>query len=142
MLMAWGIFAMSSYLLKRTTKNWPCLLGLFTIGALAGAHIMNVSWKGYGANFSRMIALQIIVAILAVFIHYMRTNKKCLISTGLLYLSIALVWLIISSQWLHLHMIFDVSLLDQRIMILLGESIFLSFAYFGWISPQKTERRR
>ena len=83
-----------------------------------------------------MIALQVIVAALAVWIRHMQTNGRQIIGASIVVLSLPLIWLIIQSQWLHLHMIFDVSLLDQRITILVGEASFLLLAYLGWLDPR------
>jgi len=111
------------------------------VAIAAGAHIWRISWQGCGANFSRMIALQIIVATLAVWIRYLQTLKKHIIGSGLIILSLPLIWLVIRSQWLHLHMIYDASLLDQRITILVGEAGFLLLAYTGWIDLRRTKDR-
>ena len=119
-------------MLSRSKNKWPVLLAL-VLALIAGAYIACISWKGYGANFSRMIALQIIVANLAILIHFLQIKKKHWISSGILLLSIPCLWGIISSQWLHLYMIFDSSLLDQRLTILVGELTFLLLVYLGWI---------
>lgn len=88
-----------------------------------------------------MIALQIIVAALAVWIRYFRTRRNHIVAGGLIILSVPLIWLVIRSQWLHLHMIYDASLLDQRITILVGEASILLLAYLGWIPPRRTKDR-
>jgi len=136
LVLCWGIFVFVSWVKRRTKRSWPILLLMLLAAVVAGAHIWRISWRGYGANFSRMIALQVIVAALAVWIRHMQTNGRQIIGASIVVLSLPLIWLIIQSQWLHLHMIFDVSLLDQRITILVGEASFLLLAYLGWLDPR------
>ena len=92
-----------------------------------------ISWQGYGANFSRMIALQVVIATLSVWLRYFRAKGSSLLGSAVLLLSVPLIWLVIQSQWLHLHMIFDADLRYQRLMILFGEVCFLGLSYFGWM---------
>ncbi len=122
-------------------RSWPALIFIVLAAVAAGTYIWCISWQGFGANSSRMIALQIIVAALAVWIHYLQTHGKHIISSVLIVLSLPLIWLVIQSQWLHLHMIYDASLLDQRITILVGEAAFLLLAYLGGIIPRRTKDR-
>lgn len=136
LLPCWGIFALVSWMQKRVKKSWPILILMALQASLACAYIWSISWKGYRANFHRMVALQLIVVAVAVWTRYMQTKGRHGVGASFVIAGIPLVWLIIQSQWLHLYMIFDASLLDQRITILVGEAAFLLLAYMGWIVPR------
>lgn len=142
LLLSWGIFVAASRIMQKAKRDWPILLVLALSAAAAGFYIQSVSWKGYGANFSRMVAFQVIVAFFAVLIRHLRRKSMQFFGALVLIASIPLFWLVIQTQWLHLIMIFDASLLDQRITILIGEATFLTLAYMGWIVRPKKHKEK
>lgn len=142
LLLSWGIFYAASGIMQKAERDWPILLVLALSAAVAGLYIQSVSWKGYGANFSRMVAFQVVVAFCAVLIRYFRSKSIQFFGALILIVSIPLFWLVIQTQWLHLIMIFDASLLDQRITILVGDATFLTLAYLGGLSERRSKKKR
>jgi len=132
-----GVFLLASWVQERSKRSWPILLPAALSAVVASAYIWSISWQGCGANFPRMIALQVIVVAVAVWTRYMQTKGRHVIGALLVITSIPLIWFVIQSQWIHLYMIFDASLLDQRITILIGEATFLLLAYMGSFHRKK-----
>ena len=113
LLTTWFVFAISSLLLQRDKRSWPTLSFLLLVSILAAAFI----WQDFVLNFSQMMALQIIIAALSIWIGFFVSNGKRVISRALLIFSFPLIWFVIQSQWLYLINIDDPLLSSAQIKI-------------------------